>query len=52
MVAATQPLVPGLFASAGFTGVFTAIAVGLLPAAALVAAAGRRTGGRSLEEIS
>lgn len=52
MVAAAQPLVPGLFASAGFTGVFTAIAVGLLPAAALVAAAGRRTGGRSLEEIS
>ncbi|WP_316667378.1 MFS transporter [uncultured Propionibacterium sp.] len=52
MVAAVQPLVPGLFASAGFAGVFSTIAVGLLPAAAIVAAAGRRTGGRPLEEIS
>lgn len=52
MVAAVQPLVPGLFATAGFSGVFTALAVGLLPAAAVVAALGRRTGGRSLEEIS
>ncbi|WP_077713108.1 MFS transporter [Desulforamulus ferrireducens] len=51
-VAGSQLAVPVLFAKAGFTGLFGAIAIMLTVAGLTVLIFGERTGGKSLEEVA